>query len=648
MPTTTKETVLRNLLLAALSAFTVGTAYAEGTADMEIYVDYPIGYWDITSTGYFDISNSGRTHSYENAMWIDMNEGDQTTLAHTWLGEYTKDMIILEFWVNPSAPGLAAMTINARIQNQGIGPTVRLGDYASPVTGQWTRVLVPLSHLGIQQGDVINSFYLNAPQNLPPFWADDIKMRKENPPQTTIISIDPGRTIRSLERRMFGVGLATQDWTIDLEETRQGMREAGILFMNFPGGMNANQYDWVTSTDKQDGTYCRVTTEDYLRLADAIGSDKMITANYGSGTPSEVAAWVRYANIEKGGDVIFWSIGNESYHPGAYDVRPPPFDHDAETYAAWVIEAIARMKAVDPRVKIGIVGTYGEHSWPQRTTVINPISGLPANGWSAVILTRMREAGVLPDYFDFHLAPTAPGKESDAAAFQALDRIDFWTGRMRKMLQDYLGPAAMSVPLNLTESNTCWARLGKQSTSLTSALYLAYSWGQLAVRNVDSFVWWKLHNQALTDGNFHPSLYGWRNYGDFGILARGLPEDISPPLNTPYPTFYAVKMLKLFARPGDTLVPVESNNMHLKVFASKSGGRVKLLVINTARDRDVLARLKGNGMNLSGTVTLHKYGRPEDANEEDIKTSQVDLDNVNFVSGPNLEFERYSMTVVEF
>lgn len=144
------------------------------------------------------------------------------------------------------------------------------------------------------------------------------------------------------------------------------------------------------------------------------------------------------------------------------------------------------MKAVDPRVKVGIVGTYGEHSWPQRTTVINPVSGLPASGWSAVVLTRMREAGVLPDYFDFHLAPTAPGKESDAASFQALDRIDFWTERMRKMLRDYLGTAASTIPLNLTESKSGWARLGKQSTSLTNALYLAYSWGQLAVRNADS------------------------------------------------------------------------------------------------------------------------------------------------------------------
>lgn len=98
--------------------------------------------------------------------------------------------------------------------------------------------------------------------------------------------------------------------------------------------MNANRYDWVTSTDKQDGTYCRVTTEDYLNLANSIGSDKMITANYGSGTPSEVAEWVRYANIEKSGNVIFWSIGNEAYiirrrttcgrHPSATMLRHTP------------------------------------------------------------------------------------------------------------------------------------------------------------------------------------------------------------------------------------------------------------------------------------------------------------------------------------
>jgi len=618
-----------------------------------MFVDYPIGLWNMTSTGLIDIANTEYVHSYSKSIKYDLNTGDQATTIHTWYGEWTTDITHWEFWVRPAGTGLENMRIKARVFNEAPRPSFRLGDLTGNLApGVWTKVIIPLSALSVTEGEVVHYLYFDAPQNLPVFWLDDMKMVKRPAPLTTsTINLQPNAPFRTLYKRMFGVGVHTQDDTLDLSESRSRMMEAGILFMNFPGGMNADLYNWETSTNNQTGSYCRLTTEKYLQLAAAIGSDKMIAANYGSGTPAEAAAWVNYANNVLGGNVIYWAIGNECYHPGEYDTRPPPFDHDAETYAAFCVQAIQLMKAVDPRVKIGVVGTYGEQSWPQRITVINPVTGVQANGWSAVLLTRMREAGVLPDWFDMHLYTVAPGKESDSVLFQTMDRIDFWITPMKRMLTDYLGEAGRNIPINLTESNSTWGRPGPQNISLTNAMYLTYSWGQLASRNIDSWVWWKLHNQALTNGNDHPSLYGWRDYSDYGMLARGIPADISPPLNYRYPTFYAMKMLKKFARPGDQLFPVTTNNMHLKVFGCKSAaGRLRILIINAAKTKDIPVAISANGQSLPGSATLHRYGVEEDINERDISTTNVTFGSIYGGSYRSLRtrINRYSINVIEF
>ena len=53
--------------------------------------------------------------------------------------------------------------------------------------------------------------------------------------------------------------------------------------------------------------------------------------------------------------------------------------------------------------------------------------------------------------------------------------------------------------------------MGRQSTSLVNALYLADSTSQLMKTEFRSYIWWDLHNGAETDGNFDPTIYGWRH-----------------------------------------------------------------------------------------------------------------------------------------
>jgi hypothetical protein len=309
------------------------------------------------------------------------------------------------------------------------------------------------------------------------------------------------------------------------------------------------------------------------------------------------------------------------------------------------------MRAIDPRIKIGVAGTIDENSWPQRTTVINPRTGLPANGWGAVVLAKLSEYGTLPDYWDFHWYSCAPFYESDNVLLQSASTIQTIHSRMRDLLSDYLGTAGETLPIMLTESNSVWMPAGRQSTSLTNALYLADFWGNLCKTSIQSFVWWNLHNEATADGNYHPSLYGWRNNGTFGILSLGLPAGVADPVNTRYPTFFAIKAISKFTKPGDTLVVSSTNNPLLSVYASKSAvnGRIKLMVVNKARNRDFTSMIGLQGYTAPTSAVAWRFSRTQDAGSQDLYRYQTSTQRttVNGVSTVRLSFPRFSITVVE-
>lgn len=626
-----------------------GTCSAVGMADMEIYVDYPAGLWNFISDGPLDKANAEQVHSYQRSVKLELSNGQQATMYHTWYGEYTENVVALGFWVYCDNGSFNEMRFQARIRNQAVRPAIRFGDFVNVPSGQWTYVELPLEAFNVTPGENLHYTYFKATQNTR-FWLDDVKLITRTPPLIASILVT-GNTLSTVSRRSFGGGVMADSLGFEQDpNTWSLLREANVTFFNFPGGINVEYYNWRTSANTATGSVFRVNTADYINSLAHIGADGMISANYGSGTPLDAAEWVQHANVVLGGAIKYWSLGNEPYQPGAHDIRPAPFKHDADTYAAFCVDAIALMKAVDPTVKVGISITPNELSFPQRFFVTNPRTGQSVNGWAAVLLTRMREANVYPDYLDFHLFTMSPGKESDAVAFQMLDRLDFWIGSVKQMLADYWDGTYENTPIHLTESNSVWGEQGKISVSLTNAMYLVTQWGEMHKRNVQSHVWWNVYEAYRTVGNYHESLYGWRNYTDRGFLAAGWPNGSPIPYNTPHPTYYAMRMLDQFADAGDEVLGCSSDNLLLKTFAVRSpSGRVRVMVVNISKDQDYTAAI--SGVVYPQFVTVHRYGIPQDETESDFTTQ------VGYAGAPvfastsrafNARFNRYSITVIEF
>jgi alpha-N-arabinofuranosidase len=629
------------LLLVAFCALMAVFAKGSDSADVEIYTDYMIGKWDDLSTCVRTLRSTEQAHSYNTSIKISLTGTTLFRVKHTWGGLVTAGYDALEFWVRGAGTGNQKLFIRA-MNSWVTSPNIDLSAFVKVHPTQWRKATIPLSALGAGTNTKLQEIVISplSISSTPDFFIDDIKLTNTSN-MAPYVSVTPTRVLRTLQATMFGVATFNWDWAVTYPSTHLRLGEAGITTMTFPGGKVADEYDWATNSSTITGLQSGPGFGAFLDAANAVGAQKIVSVNYGSGTPEMALAMLQYANITRNSDVLYWNVGNECYGDFEYDTHPIP--HDAVTYADFVAQCYSLMKGADSRIKIGIEGAYDEASYPQRVSVINPRTGQQVNGWAPVLLARLKELGIKPDYYTFHFYPTAPGAESDSYLFQAGAVFDQVYGQCRQMLIDFYGNAGASIPIYVTENNACWKPPGKQTTSIVNALYLVRAWGKAILGGAEAFVWWNLHNGASTDGNLSPSLYGWRNYGDFGILASGgLGNE---PLNSPYPVFYALKLLKLFARPGDTLVQTSVTSDLLSVYASKSAvtGRVKLMVVNIARSSSLTSTIAVNFFTPLPIANIYRYSTAEDAAQSDASFFQAPISGQTF----SITFPPLSITVIE-
>ncbi|MGH7996407.1 MAG: hypothetical protein ACREFX_08660, partial [Opitutaceae bacterium] len=344
------------------------------------------------------------------------------------------------------------------------------------------------------------------------------------------VSVDAGQAVRTLDERLFGINATEWDGSFTGADTVPFLQAAQVGALRFPGGSTSDAYNWQTgvgdmitqynSTTKPDvnngpnSWSWAVSFDQFETVAQAIGAQVIITTNYGDGTPAAAAAWVRYANITKGYNVRYWEIGNECF--GTWEVDTNTVPHDPYTYATRAAQYITAMKAVDPTIQIGVVAVAGEDDYANNTLhpATNPVTHQVHNGWTPVMLTRLKALGVMPDFLIFHLYPQNPGQESDAGLLQVAPGPTMgwqaYATNLRMQLDDYLGSQAASrIELDVTENNSVSSNGGKQLVSLVNGLYLADSLGNIIQTEFNSFYWWALRNGngggSSVSGNMSPS-----------------------------------------------------------------------------------------------------------------------------------------------
>ena len=353
-------------------------------------------------------------------------------------------------------------------------PAVPIGPLPA---GRGRRSSIPLAQLGIANAADLIGLWLqeNSGATQPTFYVDDMHLEFAPPPSVVNVTVNPkqshpqGRPAH-VRHQCGGLG-----WRIRLANTTaaaDGAQQPGAAFprrlavgclslADQHERSEAQTFEWATSFD------------DFIQIAAETHAAAYITVNYGTGTPEEAAAWVRYANKVKRHNVRYWEIGNENYGTWEADNNTRP--HDPVTYATRFKEYWRQMKAVDPSIKIGAVVVLGEDAFANYTDqqVTNPRTGQVHSGWTPVMLDTLRQLGVTPDFVVYHRYEQGPGGESDLFLLNSAGELGEQRRRTSPDARRLPRAEVAAVELDCTEHNSVFSNPGKQTTSLVNGLFFA-------------------------------------------------------------------------------------------------------------------------------------------------------------------------------
>lgn len=416
------------------------------------------------------------------------------------------------------------------------------------------------------------------------------------------VTIHPAQTGPQTSAHVLGANMAMW-YDVTQPGIAQSLAAAGITASRWPGGSSSDQYHW------QSHTLCAGGYADPHATFDAFMQDVALpahlsmtmTLDYGSnaqcsagGDPAEAAAWVDYANNVKQYQIKRWTVGNESYGSWEYDLHARP--HDAATYAAAVANGFyPQIKAKSPAAQVGIVVEPG---WS------------PA--WDPIVLQNAPY-----DYVELHWYAQTPGRESDAYLVQQAPQA--LTATIKALQSELAAAGRPQTPIVMGELGSVYANPGKQTTSISQALFAGEAIDELLADGVEHATWWLGYGgcSEASGGNFAASLYGWQSFGGYMMFSDGTPEygctgAPAVPRGTPLPTARAFQVLSTVVRGGEhtlgtTLGGTSSN---LRAYALSYGSGYALVLYNlTGQTAAVSATV--DGFAGPAAVTTTTYGKAQ-------------------------------------
>jgi len=207
------------------------------------------------------------------------------------------------------------------------------------------------------------------------------------------------------------------------------------------------------------------------------------------------------------------------------------------------------------------------------------------------------------------------------------------------MITDYFGPGGTNIELVCTENNSVSSAPGKQSVSLVNGLYKADSLAQLMQTEFNGLYWWNFRNGGVETNNNSPTLYGWRPYGEYGIVDG----------TNYYPAYYTSKLLTNFVQAGDTILTATTDYSLLSTYAvRRQDGALTILAINKDPVNTLTGQVAVVSFSPATSGQMYSYGIPQDTAAQ-TGVGSTDLAQANFpIPGTNFNyaFPPYSATVL--
>lgn len=379
---------------------------------------------------------------------------------------------------------------------------------------------------------------------------------------------------------------------------------AGIKTIRWPGGSASNNYHWATNS-LCGGGYVPTASDFDTFIADVIrpgGFDLALTANYatdsscsGPGDPAEAAAWVQNAKTN-GNYVSYVTVGNEPFGTWEEDLHAIPYDPTTYAYAT-ANGYYPQIKAVNSSVQVGVC--------------VNPWN-TPA--WDPIVLSQSRY-----DFVEFHFYPQVPGSEDDTFLVQqAAPQLTTAINAIKSELSAAGNP---NTAIYIGEIGSVYDSPGKQTSSITQALYAGQILGEMMNDGVARATWWLGFGGCNSDpivDNFSSSLYGWQNFGGYMVFSDGLPETGCSGSGIPtvaagtlLPTARAFQLFSKVAIDGEHALTanVSGDTTDVRVYAATNNGGTALVVFNLNKTASEPVNIALPGQGTASSVTVETYSK---------------------------------------
>ena len=296
---------------------------------MAIYDDNFVSGWANWSWATVNPANTSPVNSGTSSIAVTAGPWQALSFHHSDIN--TQSYASITFWINGGSTGGQVLQLHALLDG-----TAQAGVPVGPlVANTWQKIVIPLASLGAANQPNLSDFWLQESQGLsdPTFYVDDIRLDVAPPPAVVNVTIDATNRLRHVDPRTFGVNAAVWDSVSDTPTTVGLLNEIQNQVLRFPGGSTADDYHWQTNTSEGQTSAWATSFDAFANTATLTQADAFITANYGTGTPQEAAAWVRYSNVKQGYGFKYWEIGNEIY--GTWEADNNTLPHDPVTYASF-------------------------------------------------------------------------------------------------------------------------------------------------------------------------------------------------------------------------------------------------------------------------------------------------------------------------
>jgi len=377
-------------------------------------------------------------------------------------------------------------------------------------------------------------------------------------------------------------------------------KTAGIKAVRWPGGSWSDEYHWANNSLCSGTPNANATFSNFVNdLVIPAGVDLALTANYGTdpactgpGDPAEAAAWITNA-LTSGANVSRITVGNEEY--GSWEADLHPLKNDATTYAnATKAGFYPAIKAANPNVLVGVS--------------VNP-GNFPA--WDPIVL-----GSALYDFVEYHYYPQGPGFEGDT--FLVQQAAQELTREINAIKSELVTAGKPDTPIYVGEIGSVYTNPGKQSTSITQALYAGQVLGELMNAGVSRATWWIGFGGCgdASTGNFSNSLYGWQNFGGYMVFSDGTPEYGCPnatavPAGTLLPTARAIELFSAVAINGERVLTANlaGDTTSVRAYAATNNGGTALVLFNVNQSTSASVAVNLSVQSSSSSVTVVTYDK---------------------------------------